>query len=238
MTACPVRPESFAPGSAAELRQLTSHHLFGGLMISMGGVIVALLIAGLAGSLWPRAPRERVFEPTVVVVVPMPTYTTVAPPRAEARSDPARETVKKIRDGRIQPVRDLPPVAPEEVFVPPGSGPVGGISLDPPGGTPGGRDAEIPPPGFESVEVLPDPIARVNPVYPEFAVQAGVEGTVVMWVYVGVEGQVRATHIQKSVPMLDEAAELAVRQWRFRPARNNGHAVAVWVAIPIRFRLH
>ena len=40
------------------------------------------------------------------------------------------------------------------------------------------------------------------------------------------------------VPMLNEAALAAARQWVFTPGLANGRPVACWSAIPFRFRLH
>lgn len=48
------------------------------------------------------------------------------------------------------------------------------------------------------------------------------------------DGRVQDTRILKSIPMLDTAAVAAVRQWVFKPARNNGRPRAVWVNIPVR----
>jgi len=36
---------------------------------------------------------------------------------------------------------------------------------------------------------------------------------------------------------LDEAAADAVRRWRFEPARRGPEAVAMWVLLPVEFRL-
>jgi protein TonB len=36
---------------------------------------------------------------------------------------------------------------------------------------------------------------------------------------------------------LDEAAEAAVRQWRFVPAKQGEAAVAAWVLVPLVFKL-
>ena len=46
------------------------------------------------------------------------------------------------------------------------------------------------------------------------------------------------TKVVKSMPMLDAAAETAVKQWVFKPALSNNKPVAVWVAVPVRFTLH
>ena len=38
-------------------------------------------------------------------------------------------------------------------------------------------------------------------------------------------------------PDLDRAAADAVRRWRFEPARRGAEAVAIWVELPVEFRL-
>jgi len=38
-------------------------------------------------------------------------------------------------------------------------------------------------------------------------------------------------------PDLDEAAAEAVRRWRFDPARRGNDPVAMWVLLPVEFRL-
>lgn len=40
-----------------------------------------------------------------------------------------------------------------------------------------------------------------------------------------------------SVPMLNDAAVRAARQWVFTPAFANDQPVAVWVAVPFNFSL-
>jgi len=48
---------------------------------------------------------------------------------------------------------------------------------------------------------------------------------------------VREVRVVRSIPMLDEAAVTAVRQWVFKPALSQNRPVAVWVAVPVRFAL-
>jgi TonB family protein len=88
------------------------------------------------------------------------------------------------------------------------------------------------------VDELPEAIARVPPIYPEPAREAGIQGTVVIQALVCTSGMVFATRVVSSIPMLDEAAASAIRQWLFVPARAYHVPVAVWVAIPVRFTLH
>ncbi len=96
----------------------------------------------------------------------------------------------------------------------------------------------LPPYGtFVYVEELPRTIRRVAPEYPEIARKAGVSGIVMVNALVGRDGLVKDARVSRSIPMLDDAALEAVRQWRFEPARAHGKPVAVWVAVPVRFTL-
>jgi TonB family protein len=88
------------------------------------------------------------------------------------------------------------------------------------------------------VEKLPEVVTKVAPQYPGVARESGVEGTVMVQALVGKDGRVTDTRIIKSIPMLDEAAAAAVRQWIFNPAEAHEQPVAVWVAVPVKFGLH
>src|SRR5262249_33248285 len=87
-------------------------------------------------------------------------------------------------------------------------------------------------------EILPEPVTRVPPVYPESARRQGIEGAVVVKALVGMDGLVRNTTVDHSIPGLDEAAQACVRQWVFKPALSGGRPTAVWVSIPVTCRLH
>ncbi len=67
----------------------------------------------------------------------------------------------------------------------------------------------------------------------------GETGKVLLRVLVSPSGRAKKIEIQQSsgYSRLDQSARNAVRSWRFEPARENGTAVASWVAIPIVFRL-
>lgn len=88
------------------------------------------------------------------------------------------------------------------------------------------------------VEELPEAVTRIPPSYPDLAREAGVDGTVMVQALVGKDGKVKDVRVVKSIPMLDEAAKSAVRQWVFKPALSNNKPVAVWVGVPVKFSLH
>jgi len=88
------------------------------------------------------------------------------------------------------------------------------------------------------VEELPEAISKVTPEYPDIARQSNMEGTVLVQALVGKDGRVKDTKVVKPVPVFDDAAVAAVRQWVFKPALSNNKPVAVWVAVPVKFSLH
>ena len=105
-------------------------------------------------------------------------------------------------------------------------------------------DAPPPPPEGPRVKFIPYddppvPLTPIRPKYPEIAQEAGIEGTVVVQVFVDDRGRVKDTVILKGIPNtgLDEAATVAIRAVRFRPARQRERAVGVWISIPVNFRL-
>lgn len=77
------------------------------------------------------------------------------------------------------------------------------------------------------------------PAYPVMSRRLGEEGRVVLRVFVSAEGRPEQIELKNSsgFPRLDQAAEEAVRRWKFAPARRGDEAVATWVAVPIVFNL-
>jgi periplasmic protein TonB len=93
---------------------------------------------------------------------------------------------------------------------------------------------------FKVVEQLPEVVKRVSPKYPKAARKHGDQGTVYVRALVKKDGttvQVMVPSGRGVTPELDKAAVEAVSQWTFVPARSKGEPVAVWVVIPVKFRL-
>ncbi len=99
--------------------------------------------------------------------------------------------------------------------------------------------AEGPRVKFIPYDDPPQPLSSIRPVYPEIAQEAGIEGTVVVQVFVDKKGRVKDTLVLKGIPNtgLDEAAVTAIKKTRFRPAKQRERAVGVWISIPVNFRL-
>lgn len=88
---------------------------------------------------------------------------------------------------------------------------------------------------FDDDPGAPEVLTRVEPEWPNGERTKGLDATVLVQVLVCRDGRVHDVRVVRSVPMLDEAAIAAVRQWVFRPARSNGKPIATWVAVPVRF---
>jgi protein TonB len=76
----------------------------------------------------------------------------------------------------------------------------------------------------------------VKPVYPAIAQNAGVTGVVIIEATIGADGKVIDAKVLRSIPMLDEAALDAVRQWEYKPTLLNGVAVPVIMTVTINFK--
>lgn len=83
----------------------------------------------------------------------------------------------------------------------------------------------------------PDRIVNVRPDYPPMAIAARVSGSVTIEAIIGTDGVVREAKVLKSVPLLDEAALKAVRQWRYTPTLLNGVPVSVIMTVTVTFTL-
>ena len=82
----------------------------------------------------------------------------------------------------------------------------------------------------------PTKTKNVLPVYPAVAKTARVGGTVIVEATIGPDGKVADARVVKSVPLLDQAALDAVRQWEYAPTRVRGVAVPVIVTVAINFQ--
>ncbi len=97
----------------------------------------------------------------------------------------------------------------------------------PPAGAPGPAAPAITPPEL---------LSRVDAVYPQAALAAGQQGTVVLLVTVDIGGGVSDAEVAQSAgAALDQAALDAVKQWRFMPARRGSQLVVSRIRIPFRF---
>lgn len=80
-------------------------------------------------------------------------------------------------------------------------------------------------------------VQQVQPVYPQIAKLASVQGDVILQAVIGNDGTIQQLHAVSGHPWLIPPALDAVRQWRYRPYRLNGQPVEVETQITVRFVL-
>ena len=93
--------------------------------------------------------------------------------------------------------------------------------------------------GGDRVDAKPRWLKRVEPEYPRIAKITGVEGVVILSVFIDESGYVTDTKVVKSLGNTgcDEAAITAAKQWRFIPAQRDGRPLAMWFSVPVLFQL-
>jgi TonB family protein len=87
---------------------------------------------------------------------------------------------------------------------------------------------------------LPEVVKEVKPQYTAKAMQEKIQGSVWLLCVVGPTGDITDVKVSKSLDSefgLDQAAIDAARQWKFKPGRKDGKAVAVEVTIELTFTL-
>lgn len=177
----------------------------------------------LAATMPPPPPAPRASAPAASSPVPAPAGVTYAAP------DAITPEVAPPGAGRLPDIGSPLNGVPEGVGLVAGSRPVVPLPPEPPRQAGPVRVADLP--------VLPRKIVDARPVYPDIARSARVEGTIIMEAVLDTNGRVTQLRVLTSVPLLDQAALDAVRQWRYTPSLYGGHPVSVLMTITIRFTL-
>jgi protein TonB len=122
----------------------------------------------------------------------------------------------------------------------------GGVAGGIPGGVVGGVVGGLPaapsaPPPLAPVRVggevnEPVKVHHVDPVYPKVAMDASIEGIVIIDAVIDATGRISEARVLRGVPILEEAALEAVRQWRYTPTLLDGVPTPVRMTITVTFR--
>jgi protein TonB len=84
----------------------------------------------------------------------------------------------------------------------------------------------------------PKKLKNVNPVYPDIAKQARVQGVVILECTISPQGKVTDVKVLRGIPLLDASAIEAVKQWVYTPTLLNGVPVPVIMTVTVNFRLN
>jgi protein TonB len=163
-----------------------------------------------------------------------------------APAPPPVDTTKLVAPLKIPDVLPVPEASLDIGSGAEGGGP-GGVEGGVPGGVVGGIVGGLPlgpppPPPPKVVRVggnlsAPALLRRVDPVYPELARDARVQGVVILEARVDTRGRVASVKVLRGQPLLDDPAVAAVRQWRYRPLLLNGEPTEFILTVTVNFRL-
>jgi protein TonB len=151
----------------------------------------------------------------------------------------AKASIASLRQWRFDPPASTPAVVRVPIYFDVAGGRSSSGSIRPMSGYPPHVIAAPPSDALKVGEAVKTPKKLVNvpPRYPDDALQAKVQGEVVLDVVVDATGVPTDVQVSQSVPMLDAAAIAAVRQWRYEPTLMNGVAVPVVMTVTLGFTL-
>ncbi len=238
--------ETASVGSAApRSRQplLTAAASIAAHALALGAVVLLPLLSD------DRLPEtvgdvQAFFATPLELAPPPPPPPPPAPGRVAARVEPSRT---EPAGGLAAPVEVPTEIVPEDgLDLGLEGGVPGGVAGGVPGGVVGGIVAGLPeappPPRVEPVRVgglvkEPRKIKDVPPVYPALAAQGRIEGVVILECLLDTRGRVQQVKVLRGLPLLEEAAVEAVKQWAYTPTLVGGEPVEVILTVTVTFRL-
>jgi len=186
-------------------------------------------------------------------------FLTAPPPPPPPPPPPATAPRVRVIPRVVQQPQEMvqPRAIPREVAIiredplpPPGpvGGVVGGVAGGIPGGSAGGMLggmialAPPPPPPQERIRVggqvqSAKLVNQARPTYPPLARQARIQGTVRLEAVISKGGAIEELKVVSGHPLLIQAAQAAVLQWRYEPTLLNGVPVEVITTIDVNFTL-
>jgi protein TonB len=207
-------------------------------VVLFGAVIIIPL---MATDVLPTPPSMMAF----VGAPPTPPPPPPPPPSAA----PPPKTPQPIANPNAAPIEAPKQIVPETPSVGVSEGVPGGVEGGVPGGVMGGvvgglPEAPPPPPPPPQAPVRvggaikqPTKLKNVPPVYPPIAQSARVQGVVIIEATIGADGKVKDAKVLRSIPLLDQAALDAVKQWVFTPTLLNNVPVPVIMTVTVNFTL-
>lgn len=192
------------------------------------GIILATLIHFAIFALFPRLETAGFqVAGSAIEAVELPPQVEVPPP-PEQIARPATPRIAAVE------VSDDLTIAPTTFEENPASslGPPPSIAAD---------EADRPP--FIPYDVAPrlknraEILAMLQGAYPRALRDAGIGGTVLLWIYVSEQGRVLESRIAQSSGYLplDRAAQTVAARMEFTPAMNRDRVTPVWLSQPIDF---
>jgi protein TonB len=178
--------------------------------------------------------------------VPRPRSVVPSPPPSPVPSESRLEAPVEV----VAPSPDRTALTEERVGSPTGSeagvlegmeggvegGVVGGVIGGVVGGVIGGTGTGPVP--VSDYDRAPRLVRQTKPRYPPEAFVKKVQGVVLVEFLIDATGRVSHPRVVRSIPLLDEAALEAVREWVFYPALRRGQTVATIARAPVSFTIY
>jgi len=257
-----LRIETRVVSSPPRLTPAMGRVLWAASLLFHAAIIVLLIVVPLLRSdVLPTPVHETraFFAAPASLAVPLPPPPPAAAPPAPLRSAsrPSAPVSRPATPSFTAPV-DVPEPAVaaaadpglaatvEDTHAGPGEagGVPGGTAGGLPGGVVGGVVGAVPAPPAPVVPVRvggeirePKKIRHVSPIYPDLAVAAHVKGTVILECLVSPQGRVTDVKLMHGIPLLNESAMDAVKQWMYTPTLKDGVPVPVILTVTVRFDL-
>ena len=207
-------------------------------------IIAALII------IVPLLSADQLPDPASAVkaffVEPMAAPAPPPPPPPPAAHQVVPKNIPKpvVENRFVAPVEVPEQIRPEESIDMGVEGGIGGVEGGVPGGVVGGVVGGLPdaPPPGQAVRVggnikEPKKLKNASPVYPDIAKQARVQGVVILECTISPQGKVSDVKALRGIPLLDQAAIDAVKQWVYTPTLLNGVPVPVIMTVTVNFKL-
>ncbi len=201
-------------------------------------VIVPLLSADQLPD--PASAVKAFFVEPMAAPAPPPPPPPPAPRPANAPRPIPKPTVTNQFTAPVEVPEEITPEESIDMGVEGGAGVEGGV----PGGVVGGIVGGLPdaPAPVQAVRVggqikEPKKLKNIAPVYPDIAKQARVQGVVILECTISPQGKVTDVKVLRGIPLLDQAAIEAVKQWVYTPTLLNGVPVPVIMTVTVNFKL-
>jgi TonB family protein len=222
----PVADEPVTNNARQDTKKFNARHA---LIFGLGGVAL-ISTASMSMLIGIHVGRQRAMEDFVRSAAPLASST---PPKSEAQAavpppnaTPTAAHATDVPNGSLliyqegkEVLRQVPPAAVDRRGSSVAATHASAVDSHPPGNT------------------SSDPLNRVEPEYPPQALQDGIQGPVVLDLYIDKDGSVQRVSVVSGPALLADAATTAVKQWRFRPRVINSRQVSMQTRVTVRFSL-
>lgn len=190
-------------------------------------------VASVGTIMLSRSPRRTVAPVNAASAQPNTPISAAQAPLQQAAAVPQRTDTPAVPPATV-PKKRLAPQWEDEVVTRPAQ-----PQEAPPPATSSESQPEVAstPEQVTRAQIIGDPVYRVDPIYPQRAIDRHLEGTVVLSAVVDKEGRVQTVRVISGDPMFRAPAINAIKHWRYNPTVINGEAIEAETQVTLDFIL-